>query len=465
MLSRPVGFSFSRVFFTAILGLVLVPFGYAQNLTGTVTNGTWDKPAAGAEVTLIKLANGMEEAGSTKTDSKGKFSFKLDDAGGPHLVRATFQGAQYFKMAPPGTPTAYHTVYDSAKSVAGIHYTVDFLRLEAAGDQVHATRTFVMDNQSKPPKTQMSDATLEFYLPEGAQIDSAQALGPGGRSVNVAASQRPERNLYGISFPLRPGETKMQVAFHLPYSGSLELNPKSKYELQHFVVMVPKSMTFEAKSTSYQTVKDGPGAGQANVQVSTNAQPGQSLAFKISGTGSLPPETENAGSGASNTEPNSGGASGEGMSSRPGGGLGPPSDAPDPLQNFRWWILGVFAVVLVGGGYYVIQRSKNAPAMAAAGGGSLAASPLTNTYATTYATPVTRAVDPAAARVAAATPVTATVAAAGSASVLMQAMKEELFQLEIDRHQGAVSAEEYASTKAALDQTLARAIQRESRKS
>ena len=460
MLSRPVVFSFSRVLLSMILGLTIVGVGRAQSLSGTITNGTSDKPAAGAEITLIKLANGMEEAGSTKADSKGKFTFKLDDAGGPHLVRATYQGAQYFKMAPPGTPTADLTVYDSAKTVEGIHYTVDFLRLETSGDQMHATRTFVMDNQSKPPKTQMSDATFEFYLPDGAQIDSAQALGPGGRSVNVAASQRTERNLYGISFPIRPGETKMQVAFHLPYSGSLELNPKSKYELQHFVVMVPKSMTFEAKSTSYSTVKDGPGAGQANVQVATNAQAGQSLAFKISGTGSLPPETENAGSGASNAEPNNGGASGEGLSSRPGGGLGPPSEAPDPLQSFRWWILGGFAVVLAGGGYYVTQRSKHAPAISAtAGGGSMPVPPITSSYAA----PITRVVDTARVTTAVASPAPA-VMSGSSASVLMQAMKEELFQLEIDRHQGVISPEEYKTTKSALDQTLARAIQRESRK-
>jgi len=458
MLSRPSSISFLRIVLPATLAVSLASLGLAQNLSGIIINGTSDKPAAGAEVTLIKLANGMEEAGSTKADSKGKFSFKLDDATGPHLVRATFQGAQYFKMAPPGTPTADLTVYDSSKSVEGIHYTVDFLRLETAGDQIHATRTFVMDNQSKPPKTQMSDATFQFYLPEGAQIDSTQALGPGGRSVNVSASQLSERNLYGISFPIRPGETKMQVTFHLPYSGSLELNPKSKYELQHFVVMVPKSMTFEAKSTSFSTVKDGPGAGQANVQVATNAKAGESLAFKISGTGSLPPETESAGSGASNAEPNNGGASGEGMSSRPGGGLGPPSDAPDPLQNVRWWILGGFVLILAGGGYYVIQRNKNAPAMAAtAGGGSMPVPPAP----APYTPPATRAVDTARF---ASPPTAAPISSSSSASVLMQAMKEELFQLEIDRHQGAISPEEYKSTKAALDQTLARAIQRESRK-
>ena len=84
----------------------------------------------------------------------------------------------------------------------------------------------------------------------------------------------------------------------------------------------------------------------------------------------------------------------------------------------------------------------------------------------TYAVPVTRVVDSPPARAStAAVQAASAVSSSSSAGVLMQAMKEELFQLEIDRHQGAISAEEYKSTKAALDQTLARAIQRESRKS
>ncbi len=51
----------------------------AQTLTGTVKNSTTGKPAAGDEVILISLGQGMEESGRTKADAKGNFSFKLDD--------------------------------------------------------------------------------------------------------------------------------------------------------------------------------------------------------------------------------------------------------------------------------------------------------------------------------------------------------------------------------------------------
>ena len=450
------------------VGSSLAPNAFAQALSGKVTNGTTQKPAANVDVTLIKLAQGMQEADSTKTDSGGNFKFKLDDASGPHLIRATFQSATYFKMAPPGTTSVDLTIYDAAKQISGLSYTVDVLKLQTEGDQLHGTRLFAVNNESKPPRTQMGETTFEFYLPDGAQIDSTMAKAPNGQPVKAVVTPQKERNRYAFAFPLRPGETQMQIGFHMPYKGSLELNPKSPYALEHFVVMLPKSMKFEAMSTSFQTIADGPGTGSANVQVATQAQPGQSLAFKISGTGTLPADAEQTGGGQSpgaggpgstgssaSEGPNNGGPTGQGMSSRPGGGLGVPIDAPDPLENFRWYILGGFAVVLIGGGFYVTQRNKKA-ALAGAGGMTMPAAPV-DVYSTP--TPFTPSVSSTPAR-----PAPGSAAAPGSPSLLLQAMKEELFQLEMDRQQGHISKEEYESNKAALDQTLARALQRESRK-
>ena len=56
--------------------LVLGSLASAQTLTGTVKNSTTGKPSAGDEVVLLSLGQGMEEAGRTKADAKGNFSFK-----------------------------------------------------------------------------------------------------------------------------------------------------------------------------------------------------------------------------------------------------------------------------------------------------------------------------------------------------------------------------------------------------
>jgi hypothetical protein len=48
--------------------------------------------------------------------------------------------------------------------------------------------------------------------------------------------------------------------------------------------------------------------------------------------------------------------------------------------------------------------------------------------------------------------------------MLLEGLKEELFELEVEHKQGRISQQEYEKTKAALDQTLARALKRESQK-
>ena len=49
---------------------------------------------------------------------------------------------------------------------------------------------------------------------------------------------------------------------------------------------------------------------------------------------------------------------------------------------------------------------------------------------------------------------------AAQSSVLLDALKEEIFQLELEHKQGRISQQEYEKAKSALDQTLERALRR-----
>ena len=236
---------FRAAFLTSAAILLLTSLAAAQTLTGTVKNATTGKPAAGDEVVLLKLGQGMEEAGRTKADSKGNFSFPLDDAQSPHLVRVIHQEVTYHRMAPPGTTSVEVEVYDVTKKLdAGIKVVADIMRLQAAQGQVEVVREFGVQNTSRPPRTQMSERNLEFYIPDGAQIieDSATATTQNGNPLKSAPVPEGEKNRYSFLFPLRPGLTRFEVAYMLPYTGSANLDPKSLYPLDHFVVMMPKAM-------------------------------------------------------------------------------------------------------------------------------------------------------------------------------------------------------------------------------
>jgi hypothetical protein len=435
--------------YLALAVLLLSSIASAENLTGTVKNVTTGKPSSGDEVVLIKLGAGMEEVAHTKTDSKGNFSFKLDDSQGPHLVRAIHQDVAYHTMAPPGTTAVDVEVYDAAKKIDGVEVVADIMRLQVENGQLEVTREFAVQNSSKPPRTQMNDRDLEFYLPEGAQIGEGSALTEHGNPLKTAPVQEDERNRYAFVFPLRPGITQFQISYQLPYNGSANIDPRSLYPLQHFVAIVPKAMTFSAApGASFKPMND-PNQPDANVQLASTTTVGQSLAFKISGEGTLQARVE--GSGAQG-----GGMGAQDSDQRPGGGLGPPIDAPDPLDQYRWYILGGFAVVLAGAAIYVVTRRK----AAARASDSPRAESLkreepyvdyaavagpTGSETTVRATPPL----PSGTR--------------SSTSMLLEGLKEELFQLEVDRQQGHISQQEYDKTKAALGQTLQRALKRVAR--
>jgi hypothetical protein len=425
---------------------ILSSFASAQNITGTVTNGTTGKPSAGDTVTLLSLSQGMQEIGSSKTDAQGHFSFPApSDKQAPHMVRVTHQGVGYFPQGGPlmpGATTAELTVYDSARKVDGLSQTVEVDRLQSEGKQLQGITLYAVSNKSEPPRALASDnGTFEIVLPSDAELESAQAKGPGGQPIATDAKPGAEKGHYWLSYPLRPGETQFQISYHIPYSGEASFSPKPLADVQHFVVMMPKSMTFTPKNAQqFQSMADP----QSTIMVATNVKPGQDLSFRVAGSGVFAAESQAGGQGGDGGQAGDSGGMGGSQSaannSRPGGGLGAPIDAPDPLHDYRAYVLGAFALVLVMGGAYIVSRS-NRPQEAAAGAGA----------------PSNVALDsPSAAADSAQT----TAGPRDRQGLLLEAMKEELFQLEVDRQQGKISAEEYGKAKAALDETIKRALAR-----
>ena len=436
-----------------VLALTLAS-ALAQTLSGTVTNGTTNKPAVGDEVILINLTTGMEIAANTKADSNGKFSFKLTGGAGPHLIRAVHQGVTYHQMAPPGVNSVDVNVYDVATKVTGLSVTADVIRFQADSGSMQGVRLFVVNNTSSPAKTQMNDHNFEFYLPPGAKIEQVQARAPNGQPISSEAAPQAEKNRYAINFPLRPGETQFQLEFTLPYTGEVKIDPKPLYPAEHLVVVLPKTMQFKAANPpSFESMHD-PTQGDSIVEVARQTKPGQPLGFTLTGNGVITESPGEVASGASRQQdqmqqqqqqpdqPQT-------RDNRPGGGLGVPIDAPDALQQYRWPILGAFAVLLAIGGWVVTKRqpitslaatSTPKPAVASSGHGAAVHStpPSPTAPATSAATSVARS------------------------SMLLEALKEELFQLEVEKKQGKITPADYEKARAALDHTLHRALKRQS---
>lgn len=423
----------------AFCALFLLPSTLvAQKITGTVTNQTTGKASAGDDVVLIKLAQGMQEADRTKTDARGHFTLPVDDQG-MHLVKVIHDKVPYFHPMPPGTTTASVDVYDSAEKVAGITGEADVMRLQTNGGSLEVTELFAIQNDSTPKRTQFGARAFELYLPPEAKISGGAALGPGGMPIQAQPVPLDTAGHYSFVFPIRPGETRFQVAYKLPYDGKFAFTPKLSLPMQNLAVMIPKSMQFKgAAGTAYVPVNDDVNAQVYLIKEASTSQP---LAFTISGSGQMP--ADNAGGaggqeGAGGAPATAGGSPAAEASaaaaadSRPGGGLGNPIDTPDPLNRYRWWILSAIGVLFVAGIAFAM-RKPSAPSHTA--------------DAISYAIPTYGA------------PVVA-VSLQPSQTGLLQTLKDELFTLETDRLEGRITDQQYAEVKAALETVLRHALQR-----
>jgi hypothetical protein len=427
----------------------------AAPISGTVTNQTTKKPAAGDTVALVRL--GMNVVAQTKTDARGHFSLDASDNDPMHLLRVTHDKATYFKSVPAGTQTVDVDVYDAAAKVQGVSTEADVARIEASPNGLSVIENYFVKNASSPPRTQYGPRAYEFYLPKNAQIVSAAAQGPGSMPLQTPPTPLGPPGDYSFVFPLRPGETRFQVSYQLPYSGSFQFQPRVAAPVDNLAIILPKSMQFTATPASaFQPIDEDV---KVQTYLARNVAPQTKLSFAVSGTGLLPEENAGGQEGANNGQSSAGQPSGamgpeagaQGAadnSSRPGIGLGAPIGTPDPLHKYQWWIVSLVVILLAVGAGISMKRTGS-----------------TTAPATGPASKVTSAT------AAAAQSGGVSSAQSGSSAVrtsimeqpqsnLLEALKEELFALETERLEGRIASEEYDRQKAAIEIVLKRALLR-----
>ncbi|HEX4604431.1 MAG TPA: hypothetical protein VH724_10580 [Candidatus Angelobacter sp.] len=306
---------------------------FAAQITGTVTNGTTNKPSSGDEVVLLSLASGMEEVARTKTDSQGHYTLNVPDEGAQHLVRVARQSVHYFKPAPPGTATADITVYDAATQLADVVTDARVFHLQAGGGSLEISDLHVLNNKSLPPRSRIGNQTFSVDLPDGATMGEASVTGPSGMPLTVAPVPSGVKDRYAFDFPIRPGETRFEVLYKLPYRGQYEFSLTPQTPLNELGVLLPKSMKFTGVSGGF--AQDSDEAGLA-VFFAKNVVPNQTVKFSVSGEGVAPsgPDAQTPGAGSPPT---------------------PSSSAPGAENNAVWFIAGV-VVLLVAGGFIVLWR-------------------------------------------------------------------------------------------------------------
>jgi hypothetical protein len=346
-----------KIFAIALTTVTLITsFAAAADLNGRVINGTTRTAAIGDEVVLLGLSNdGMNEIARTRTDRAGRFGLRVNDPQATHVVRVVHEGVTYHQVVPPDVNNVSIEAYDVTANADGISAVMDVERFESIGDQLEVKQLVTMRNESKPPRTLMKDRSFEIQLlPEAkvkyglVQVEDAQALKQKPIAGDVPGQ-------YYFVFPIRPGDTRFAVVYQVPYTGEATIRPTIRDARERFVAMLPKSMKFEPIDPRvYQPMEN---TTPDNVQTTEPVAPDQTVSFHISGTGTL---AELEGRRQTANESRSSHVSPRSSTPTPGGGLGVPIGAPDPLERYRWRIIGGLAIALFAGAVLVVARGQTA---------------------------------------------------------------------------------------------------------
>lgn len=234
---------------TKFLFLSLATLPLMANITGTVDNGTTGKPQTATTVTLYKFGQGgMEPVTSVKTDAQGRFAFDQDPAGqGPSMLRVEIDGVTYNHIMPPGSPAQGLTfdVYNASKQPGPVKVSKHMILFQpTGGGQMTVNETFLVENPGKTTWADSTAGTLHFFLPAAAngQLDM-QGSAPDGMPVPVPTDKTSKPDVYTAKFEIKPGETRFDLNYTVPYTKGAEYAGKVASKDQNTYLVAPQGVT------------------------------------------------------------------------------------------------------------------------------------------------------------------------------------------------------------------------------
>jgi len=299
---------------------------------GTIINATTSKPQPNVPVTLLQPSqSGMRTLASTRSDAAGKF--RIDKAAqGPQLIQAVYGGVTYNKIVMPGAPASNLevSVYESTNKRGTAQVTQHMILVQPSTDNVSITESLLLQDNSNYTYNDPANGTLQFYLPPETKGQVRVTVNaPGGMPIQRPAEPTKQKDVYKIDYPIRPGETRIDVAYSLPAVSPMILSGKVLHKEGKVRLVAPRGVTL-----SGDDIKN---IGQEpSTQATIYDLNGGTYKVGIQGSGSLQPREE-AQSDEDSGQPQI-------------------QQAPPHIYAHMYWIIGL-AFGILGLGSYLLARN------------------------------------------------------------------------------------------------------------
>ena len=222
---------------------------------GVVRNGTTGNPASGALVALIRAGESKESLEQVVSGRGGRFHFQPVDLPAPPamlLVQVEHGGVRYTEPT-VGTAPVELAIYEAGAPASAIRVAERAVILHPTGGKLLVNEFYRLWNGSEPPATYApAGSTFRFFVPEGGSR-SVQVTLQGAAGMSIPLEPRPyaaQSGVLAVSHPLKPGENRIGVSYHLDYPGSLEFASRAVEEVERTLVAVPEGVTLEGEGLS-----------------------------------------------------------------------------------------------------------------------------------------------------------------------------------------------------------------------
>jgi hypothetical protein len=415
----------------------------AGTVTGTVTNGTTGKPAAGVAVILIELQGAMQPVAQTKTDQNGRYELDHPALGnGPMLIRAVYRGVNYHEPATPGKTAVDIEVFEPSENPEVFSVTARAIVFEPGEGTLVIDEEYLISNQTQPPVAFYRPAgSFAFSIPPDAELGDVTVVGTSGMPVRQTAVSK-GNGVETIDYPFRPGDTSVRLSYRLAYPGNrTSLRFASPYRIARLAIFAPPAMEVSGSGFAPAGQQQG-----FNVFMKESVAANTVEAVSVSGTGPMPQSdatSEATGDGTENPSVNS---RAESAGPAPVASV---TTLPARLDSVRWYVVSGFAAIFVLGLIYIWRQPQVAFAPSAQQAAILPAA-TTEAKPTSLRPPVESNENARSKSTNGGQVATLDRAVRGS----LDELKDALLRLELRREAGTITEAEYASERDRVQQVL-----------
>ena len=233
--------------------LLLLSTAFLANaaITGTVVNGTTGKPQPGIVINLVQPSQkGMQQLGTATSAGDGTFSFDADPAGpSPVLFQSTYQTVTYATLLQPNQPktNVQVLVYDSSSKRDAVTVDRHGILFEPAEGQLVIREFIFLNNSGKTSYADTANGTYRFFVPAEAQKVTVNITPPNSMALNRPAEKTDSATIRKISFPIRPGQTQIEIEYGMPPTDPLSFSGDILHTDGETRLIVPRGLSLEGE--------------------------------------------------------------------------------------------------------------------------------------------------------------------------------------------------------------------------